>query len=100
MKEKHKLVTSKHMEREIGNVPKNIQVVSQEEAEKADVVICMRVDQTTKHRFDDNVFTKCAQCKADIYHRPHAPVAPMKVCVRCARDMMLRMQEGSDGKPN
>ena len=57
-------------------------MVSDAEAEKSDVVVCILASEPTD--FIDNVFTYCADCGEPIQHRPHAPKRPKKVCIRCA----------------
>ncbi len=57
---------------------KRFEVVSQEQAEKADAVIC-----GPERLFLNDVRTCCAQCGATIYHRPHAPKTPPKLCMGC-----------------
>ena len=34
--------------------------------------------------FTDDVYTRCAICEAAIFHRPHVPKKPKKVCINCA----------------
>ena len=65
-----------------------IQVVSEEEAEEADVVVCNTADMWTPFR--DNVQTDCAECGTPIYHRPHAPRKPRKICLNCAAALSER----------
>ena len=65
-----------------------IKVVSEEEAEEADVVVCNTSDMWTPFR--DNVSTVCAECGKGIYHRPHAPRKPRKICLNCAAEMSER----------
>lgn len=61
-----------------------IKVVSPEDAEQADMCVCMRIGEGDMFRFDDNVYGKCADCGHGIYHRPTMPKKPPKVCVSCA----------------
>lgn len=60
-----------------------INVVSQEKAEQADLVVCVFADAEPVF-FDDDIFTVCADCGRAIRHRPHAPKKPPKVCINCA----------------
>jgi hypothetical protein len=80
-------------------LPPNIKVVSEEEAEEADVVVCMPIGST--RYFTDDVETVCAECGTGIFHRPHAPKRPRKICVNCALTLMEEEQrkkdEGSGG---
>jgi hypothetical protein len=69
-----------------------IQIVSDEEAEEADVVVCCTADMPSY--FDDNVYTTCAECGVEIYHRPYMPKKPRKVCIECA----IKMSDESKGK--
>lgn len=64
-------------------------VASQEEVDKADVVIC-----GPDSYFPDDVRTFCAQCAAPIVHRPHAPCQARKLCMRCAEVLL-----GDDDDP-
>lgn len=57
--------------------------VSAEQAEQADVVVCMRVGTGDETRFDDNEYGVCVDCGAAIYCRPYVPKKPPKVCVDC-----------------
>ncbi|MGH2585063.1 MAG: hypothetical protein ACRDJE_09120 [Dehalococcoidia bacterium] len=59
-----------------------IEVVSDQEAEEADYVICCTIGMP--RYFSDDVETTCAICGAGIFHRPHAPKKPAKICERCA----------------
>ena len=64
----------------IAGVP--IQVISQEEAETLDFVVCGDAGMATP--WPDNVQTTCALCGAAIIHRPHDPKHPAKICMGCA----------------
>ena len=66
----------------IDEILKRVKVVSAEEAEEADVVVC----GPTSH-FGDDVHTFCSRCGADIVHRPYVPKKPPKVCMSCATTM-------------
>lgn len=65
--------------------PLPIRVVSQEDAEKAAFYVCNRVG-CPSHFVDDRIGV-CAHCHHPIYFRPHAPVAPVKICLECAIDL-------------
>jgi formylmethanofuran dehydrogenase subunit E len=69
-----------------------IKVVSDEEAEEVDAVVCNTADIPSY--FDNNVDTVCADCGAAIYHRPHVPKKPKKICINCA----VAMQEREDAE--
>ena len=60
-------------------------VVSEQEAEQADMVVCCRAGMFSP--FADNVETTCASCSRPIFHRPSAPKRPMKVCIECAGEI-------------
>ena len=70
------------MKIEIAGVPAT--VVTDAEAEKADFVVCCRVG--TPSVFDDDVAGTCADCGHAIFHRPHVPMTPPKICLDCAID--------------
>lgn len=65
---------------QIGGI--DVEVVSEEESESADFVVCVPRGAPTLHT--DNVHTFCAFCERPIFHRPHAPKRPPKICVDCA----------------
>ena len=71
-----------------------IPVVSDEEAEACDCVVCATADTPTP--WADNVHTTCTMCTAPIIHRPHAPQRPIKICIPC----MIALSEAEQGKPN
>lgn len=58
------------------------ELVSAAEAERADMVVCGYPPAAYP---DEDLLTWCHDCQCAIVHRPHAPRAPDKVCVRCAR---------------
>lgn len=62
-----------------------IKIVSEEEANKADFVVCCRTG--TPSHFTDNVVDVCAHCGHGIYFRPYIPKAPTKICINCAADL-------------
>ena len=70
---------------------KQIKVVSDEEAEQADMVVCCTNDSPSY--FLDDVYTICADCGAGIHHRPHVPKRPKKVCIDCALKHAEREKE-------
>lgn len=59
---------------------RRITAVSAEDAEKADMCICMPVGPS---RFDDNEIGTCADCGCAIMFRPYNPKKPVKVCFAC-----------------
>jgi hypothetical protein len=61
-----------------------VEIVSDDEAEKAAFVVCVFAGQESEGFKASNVSANCADCGSPIVHRPHAPKAPPKICVRCA----------------
>lgn len=59
-----------------------MKVVSNEEAEEADFVVCVRSDQATP--FTDNLHSPCSECGVSVQYRPHAPKKPKRICMECA----------------
>jgi hypothetical protein len=64
---------------EIHGVP--VSVVSDEEAEEVDFVVCALEGPT---EFTDNFKGICCACSRPIMYRWHAPRKPKKVCIECA----------------
>lgn len=64
------------------NAIKNIKIVSDEEAEKVDFVVC----GYPPGHFSDDITTVCSKCGKAIVHRPHAPKRPPKICFACLPD--------------
>jgi hypothetical protein len=62
-----------------------IPVVSNEEAEEVDFVVCSRVGPSP---FSDNLESTCSFCGAAIMHRPYIPKKPPKICLECAVERM------------
>jgi hypothetical protein len=75
------------------DIPMNI--VSSEEAEEADFVVCMRVGEGDETMFGDNQRGRCADCNHAIYYRPHNPKKPPKICMQCAL-ARIDQPEGDD----
>lgn len=65
---------------EIGGVP--VTVVSDEQANLADFVVCASADTPTP--FKDNVPGVCSHCEAAIIWRPYVPKHVPRICLRCA----------------
>jgi hypothetical protein len=59
-----------------------IEFVSIEQAEEADVMVCM--PWTSPLILPDNHRAKCGVCGHIVQHRPDVPKRPMKVCLDCA----------------
>jgi hypothetical protein len=69
-----------------------IQVVSDEEAETVDLVVCVRKGSLDEKRLpqwwkDTNIEGVCSLCDHAIIFRPYNPVKPPKVCVECALEL-------------
>lgn len=74
-----------------------IQIVSDAEAEEATLVVCMPIGGP--RYFDDDVETVCSECGTGIFHRPHVPKKPRKVCIDCALKLSEQEQAGEEGGP-
>lgn len=62
-----------------------LKVVSEEEAETADAVVCLRKADDPGY-FQDNLTGTCNDCGAEVVFRPTAPKAPIRICVQCAME--------------
>jgi hypothetical protein len=60
----------------IGGV--DVELVTAAEAEAADVVVCGETSY-----FADDVRTVCSSCRATVFHRPHVPARPPRLCLAC-----------------
>jgi hypothetical protein len=72
----------KEAEERLDAFMKKVKVVSEEEAEKVDYVVCMPVGPSP---FDNNLEADCYCCGRRIMHRPHVPKRPPKICIYCAK---------------
>ena len=61
---------------------KKIRVISDEEAEKSDYLVCAPLG--TPSPFDDNMKGTCCKCGIMVMYRWHAPRKPKRICVECA----------------
>ncbi len=61
-----------------------MKVVTPEEAERADFVVCIRKGEPSP--FTDNLEGECAWCGHAVAFRPHAPKNPPRVCGACFFD--------------
>ena len=61
---------------------KEIKIVSDEEAEECDYVVCATWETAAKN-FDDSIKANCCKCGREIGHRPYAPKTPPKICIFC-----------------
>ena len=68
-------------------------IVTDEEAERADFVGCMSV--TTPLIFPDNETGPCVDCGDPLQWRPYAPRKPPRVCLFCAQIRILRAARGA-----
>ena len=64
-----------------------VEVVSDEEAEAVEYVVCMPA--STPSPFKDNLTGFCCACGIKVIHRWHAPRKPPKICMEC---MIKRME--------
>jgi hypothetical protein len=60
-----------------------VQVVSQKEAEEANMLVC-----GFSSNYRDDVQARCRMCDRIVYHRPHAPVKPPRICMDCVVTML------------
>lgn len=58
-----------------------VTVVSDEEAEKSDYVVCM--PWGTPNPFDDNLKGICCKCGCDVMYHWHMPRKPKRLCMQC-----------------
>ncbi len=65
-----------------GLMATKIEIVSDDEAEKADFAVCMRAGSISP--FTDNLTGTCFDCGHAIIFRPYLPTKPVKICMECA----------------
>jgi hypothetical protein len=65
-----------------------IDVVDDETAETADLLVCMRLPDPGD--FPDNLTSACTRCGHGIYFRPYAPRTVPRICNICMMAMFLR----------
>lgn len=63
----------------------SIQIVSDEDAEKCDFLVCAPADLPTP--FSDNLTAFCCKCGVKVQHRWHAPRKPKRICMDCMMKM-------------
>jgi hypothetical protein len=63
-----------------------ILVVSPEEAEKCEYLICVRT--TVPAYFPDDLIGECCSCQQPVRYRPTSPKAPPRICMECALEQM------------
>jgi hypothetical protein len=61
-----------------------ITIVSDEEAEKSDYLVCIRADMPSP--FKDNLTGFCCKCGAKVQFRWHAPRKPKRICFLCVTE--------------
>jgi len=66
----------------IDGVP--IDVVSDEEAEKANFMVCILAPEGEPLKFADNFTGFCCRCGAKVQYRWYAPRKPKRICLGCA----------------
>lgn len=59
-----------------------VEIVTDAEAETADMMICIR--WTMPPMYPDNQRGTCSRCGHAVQFRPYAPKRPARVCVNCA----------------
>lgn len=69
----------------------DIEVVSDNEAELADFVVCCRTGTPTP--FKDNLYGECSECSHQVFFRPHAPKRPPRVCMECAMQKISEIDD-------
>ncbi len=67
-----------------------VTVGTEEECEAVDYVVCGPASC-----FPDDVATTCSNCGEPIFHRPHVPTRPKKICLPCCYH-----QATSEGLPH
>ncbi len=75
----------------VGGIP--FLIITDEEAETADAIMVSRRGPSP---WKDNLFGKCAECRAEVMYRPHAPKTPRKICVECAEKAADKVLSGTD----
>ena len=60
------------------------EMVSEAEAETADMVVCVPWEWGSP--FSDDICGYCVTCGRSIRYRPHAPKRPPKICLKCAAE--------------
>jgi hypothetical protein len=64
------------------------ELIDADAAERVQMVVCGYPPSAYP---DEDFLTWCHDCQCAIVHRPHAPKAPVKVCLRCARRRLERL---------
>jgi len=76
-----------------------VTIVSDDEAEKSDFVVCM--PWGTPSPFTDNLSGFCSKCGCKVMYRWHAPRKPKKLCIECfykLENKTLKMSEETKGE--
>lgn len=76
-----------------------MQVVSDEEAEHCDFLVC--VPATWPSRFTDNFKGVCCHCGVEVIYRWHAPRKPKKICLECMvkQGEQWKQEQSKDASP-
>jgi hypothetical protein len=70
-----------------------IEVVSDEDAEKVDYLVCIPLGVPSL--FTDNLKGVCCKCGVDVQYRWHAPRKPKRICIDCIVKLEIK-EEGND----
>jgi len=65
-----------------------VEVVSDEECERANYVVCALV-RDEPSPVPNSYQTSCCECFRLIWVSPYSPLTPPKVCIECAAQMVL-----------
>jgi hypothetical protein len=61
---------------------KKVKVVSDDEAEQCDYLVCARAAGHVSP-FTDNFYGVCCECGESVIYRWHAPRKPKRICLQC-----------------
>ena len=59
------------------------QLRSRDEATEADAVVCMPAPEGQPLLMAGNLLGTCSDCGCRVQHRPHIPIGPRLLCIRC-----------------
>lgn len=65
----------------------SIKIVSNEVAEQAAFVVCMRKADDPGY-FKDNDEGTCSHCHETVVFRPETPKKPPRICVQCMKELI------------
>lgn len=83
-------MTEPEVVRGVPNFP-DVRVVTPEEAEQCDFVVCMRDEPGIPRAPLAANFGQCSECQHPIYWANSAPKTVRKVCVQCGARMAKRL---------